>query len=262
MKGLWSRASTMLRGALAAGGTLVLAALMFFGYVLLDDVAGIGGRGSGSAGGATVSGTEISGLLDTLVIADEASMKGYDRDKFPHWEDNDPEHGFGDEYTQYSSCTTRDVMLLRDATGAVTLDPTTCDLTVGPDGGWRDEYGFTDRKTGALLPYKWITEPSDVDAEHIVALAEAWRSGAEKLDTATRRNIANDAINLEASDPSANRSKGDQDVADYLPPGQFRCEYVQRYVNIKVKYALTVDSAEHTALRSVVNDCIDKGEFT
>src|SRR5690606_40919043 len=79
--------------------------------------------------------------------------------------------------------------MLRDAEDEVTLDPTTCELKVGADGGWRDEYGTLDRKTGALKPYKWITDPSGVDAEHIVALAEAWRSGADKLDKDTRRRI-------------------------------------------------------------------------
>lgn len=261
MKGLWSRASAALRGVVAAVSAIVLAAVLFVGYVFVEELTGSGGRGSGPTGGATISSGEINALFDDLVVAAEAPMKGYRREEFPHWDNNEPEHGFGDEYAKYLRCTTREVMLLRDAVGSVTLDPKTCEFNIGADGGWRDEYGMADRKTGELQPYKWITDPSGVDAEHIVALAEAWRSGAGKLDKDTRRRIANDALNLEASDPSANRSKGDQDIADYLPPGKFRCEYIQRYLSVKVKYALTVDSDEHTALRTAMDECINRGEF-
>ncbi len=214
-----------------------------------------------SAAAATFSGRDVNDLFGKLVVAQEASMTGYSREKFPHWDQDTAEHGFGDRFAQYAKCTTREVMMLRDATGSVTLDAATCKLTVGKDGGWRDRYGVMDAKTGKLKPYKWITDPAGVDAEHIVPLAEAWRSGAQAVDTDTRRNIANDAINLVASDPSANRSKGDQDAANYLPPGVFHCEYVQRYIRIKVKYALTVDAAEQKALRTAVDDCLHKGEF-
>ncbi|MCM6775249.1 HNH endonuclease family protein [Nocardia sp. CDC159] len=204
---------------------------------------------------------EISDLLTKLVVAPEAPMTGYSRDQFPHWDTNIPAHGFGPEFAQYSKCTTREVMMLRDAEGAVRLDPKTCDLTVGKGGGWRDRYGVIDRKTGKLAPYKFITDPKGVDAEHIVPLAEAWRSGAAARDENTRRDIANDALNLVASDPSANRSKGDQDAANYLPPGKFRCAYVAHYIKVKVKYALTVDPAEQTALRAAVDDCARRGGF-
>ncbi|NUS44026.1 MAG: HNH endonuclease [Mycobacteriaceae bacterium] len=188
-------------------------------------------------------------------------MAGYSREKFPHWDTDKPEHGFGEQFAQYSRCTTREVMLLRDAVGTVRLDPKTCDFSVRSGGGWRDQYGVPDKKGGDLKPYKWTTEPKNMDADHIVALAEAWRSGADKLDENVRRRIANDALNLVASDPTANRSKGDQDPSTYLPPGKFRCEYVDRYVQVKVKYGLSVDQAEQTALRAAVDTCIRQGGF-
>ncbi|WP_067821226.1 HNH endonuclease family protein [Nocardia inohanensis] len=207
------------------------------------------------------SATEIKALLGKLKVADELPMTGYSREQFPHWDTNKPEHGFGDAYAAYSKCTTREVMLLRDATGSVKLDPATCKFTVGKDGGWRDQYGVPDKKTNELKPYKFITDSSGVDIDHIVALAEAWRSGAAKMDEDTRRNIANDAVNLSPSDPTANRSKGDQDAANYLPPGNFRCGYVGRYLQVKVKYGLNVDSKEQAALKTAVQDCIDRGGF-
>lgn len=242
------------RKILALCGTILVAVILAVGYVVVEDWLGSDGKESGPRGG-TVAASELTGLLAQVKQAPELPMAGYSREEFPHWDRNKPEHGFGDEFAQYSKCTTREVMMLRDAIGPVTLDPKTCDLTIGKDGGWQDEYGFLDRKTGALKPYKFMADAAGVDAEHIVALAEAWRSGASSMDIDTRRRIANDAINLEASDPSANRSKGDQDAANYLPPGKFRCNYLGRYLQIKVKYALAADPDELAALRVAVETC-------
>ncbi|WP_254699029.1 HNH endonuclease family protein [Rhodococcus sp. SGAir0479] len=248
-----------MRRFLAVLGSVCLAVIMAVGYVLIDKWTAPDGGGSGGAPSPTLPAGELTGLLAQVVVAPELPMTGYSREEFPHWDLNTPEHGFGADFAQYARCTTRDVMMLRDAVGPVQLDPKSCELTVGSGGGWQDEYGFIDRKTGALKPYKFMTESSAVDAEHIVALAEAWRSGAAKLDENTRRNIANDAVNLVAADPSANRSKGDQDAANYLPPGKFRCAYVGRYLQVKVKYGLSVDSAEQAALRTAVDDCVREG---
>ncbi|WP_067686001.1 HNH endonuclease family protein [Nocardia jejuensis] len=220
-----------------------------------------GGSGNPAPTGAVAVGSDVTASVNKLVVAEELSMSGYSREKFPHWDTNPQSHGFDAKFAQYSKCTTRDVMMLRDSTGSVTLDPKTCDLKVGKGGGWQDQYGVLDAKTGKLKPYKFITDPAGVDAEHIVPLAEAWRSGASKFDEATRQNIANDAINLIASDPSANRSKGDQDAAHYLPPGAFRCGYLDHYVQIKIKYNLTVDNDELKALRTAVDDCVKQGGF-
>ncbi|MGW4352995.1 HNH endonuclease family protein [Nocardia sp. NPDC004582] len=216
-------------------------------------------RGAQPAGSAK----EINALLGKLKVADELPMTGYSRERFPHWDTEKPEHGFGDSFAQYSRCTTREVVLIRDATGPVKLDPSSCKFSgLGATAGWRDQYGVMDKKTNALKPYKWTTDSSGLDIDHIVALAEAWRSGAAKLDDDTRRHIANDALNLVISDPTANRSKGDQDPSSYLPPGNFRCAYIGHYIQVKLKYGLNVDTKEQSALQAAVKDCISKGEFT
>lgn len=233
--------------------TIVLAIALAIGYVVVEDW--LAGEDQGATPAVAVDTSEFPALLAQLRVGPESPMTGYSRDEFPHWDRNNPEHGFGPEFEQYSRCTSRDVMLLRDAVGSVLLDPVTCKLTIGADGGWLDQYGFIDRKTGEMKPYKWMTDSTGVDAEHIVPLAEAWRSGAGDLDVDARRRIANDALNLEASDPSANRSKGDQDPSTYLPPGNFRCEYTGRYMQVKVKYGLAVNPEELAALTAAVDDC-------
>ncbi|NLG55254.1 MAG: HNH endonuclease [Rhodococcus sp.] len=255
--GSGGRLSPATRKLLSVLASVVLAILISVAYLLIDEWLASDDQPHEPDSIAVAD--DLLELVDTLTVRKEAPMDGYNRDAFRHWDLNRPEHGFGAEYEHYSRCTSRDVMLLRDAVGPVTLDPQSCTFTIGADGGWRDEYGFIDRKTGELRPYKWMTAPSDVDAEHIVALAEAWRSWAARFDDDTRRRIANDALNLAASDPSANRSKGDLDAGNYLPPGTFRCTYVDRYLRVKVKYGLTVDTAEHSALRTAAEDCITRG---
>jgi len=245
----------------AAVAVPILIVIVLAGGYFLEGRSSTTDPAADAADAPSAAAADVQSALDRLPVRTEVAMTGYSREKFPHWDDNAPEHGFGPEFAQYSKCTTREVMMLRDASGEVTLDPKTCDLTIGKGGGWQDTYGVMDAKTGKLKPYKFITESSGVDAEHIVPLAEAWRSGAKSLDTDTRRRIANDAQNLIASDPSANRSKGDQDPADYLPPGSFRCGYISQYVQVKLKYGLSVDKDEQTALRTAVDDCIKRGEF-
>ncbi|MFC3966461.1 HNH endonuclease family protein [Nocardia jiangsuensis] len=253
--------SPVRRGARRAFAVVVplLVAGVLTGCTATEQPGAPGKQGPVSSAG--VPAADATALLGQLKVAPEAEMAGYDRDKFPHWDTAPLDHGFGPEFAQYAKCTTRDVMMLRDATGPVTLDPKSCELSIGREGGWHDHYGVVDRKTGKLKPYAFITDPSKVDAEHIVPLAEAWRSGAGAKDLETRRAIANDATNLAASDPTANRSKGDQDVSSYLPPGEFRCTYVVHYLRIKVKYGLTVDSAEQAALKTAIDDCVSRGGF-
>lgn len=244
---------------LAGGLPLLLVAVMSAGC---GSFGGVPGPEAGKAGAISlVSSKDVLDRFNQLKLAPEAPMTGYSREQFPHWDTNKPEHGFGSQFASYAKCTTREVMLLRDASGPVSLDPQSCQITVGNGGGWRDHYGVMDRKTGQLRPYKFITDPKGVDAEHIVPLAEAWRSGAAGKTVDDRRNLANDAINLVASDPSANRTKGDQDPSDYLPPGEFHCPYVDHYVQIKLKYGLTIDDKEQKALRSAIDDCTKRGEF-
>ncbi|MGW4244908.1 HNH endonuclease family protein [Nocardia sp. NPDC004722] len=262
------RSSPALRRALKAALSLLFVVALAVVTVLIEKHTGTGKPESSGppapSGPVQPAGSakEISALLGKLKVADEQPMTGYSRDRFPHWDTEKPEHGFGDDFAQYSRCTTRDVVLLRDATGPVKLDPASCKLSVGSNGGWRDQYGVMDKKTNALKPYKWTTDSSALDIDHIVALAEAWRSGASKFDDDTRRHIANDALNLVVSDPTANRSKGDQDPSSYIPPGNFRCAYIGHYIQVKVKYGLNVDTKEQAALQTAVQECVTKGGFT
>ena len=52
---------------------------------------------------------------------------------------------------------------------------------------------------------------------------------------------------------NVNESKGDQDLAEWLPPRTaFQCEYVRAWIDVKKHYSLTIDSAEKTAASNVL----------
>ncbi|NDZ80615.1 HNH endonuclease [Streptomyces sp. SID10853] len=177
-----------------------------------------------------VSAATARTYLSSLTVAAEGSSSGYSRDKFPHW------------ITQSGACDTREVVLKRDGTNVV--QSSTCAAT---SGSWYSEYD------GAT----W-TASSDVDIDHMVPLAEAWRSGASSWTTAQRQAYANDLTRpqLIAVTDNVNQSKGDKDPAKWLPPrAAYKCTYVRAWVEVKHYYKLTVDSAEKTALQGVLNGC-------
>jgi hypothetical protein len=168
--------------------------------------------------------------LTALTVAAESHASTYDRDLFPHW------------ITITGSCNTREQVLKRDGTGVVVNS--SCAAT---SGSWRSPYD------GAT----W-TNPSDIDIDHMVPLAEAWQSGAWAWTTARRQTYANDlgGPELWAVTDNVNQSKGDQDPATWQPPlSSFRCTYARAWIQVKWFYNLTVDNAEKSALNSMLATC-------
>ncbi|MBF6328121.1 HNH endonuclease [Nocardia transvalensis] len=170
------------------------------------------------------------GMLQALTVSGEGTMSGYSREKFPHWS------------TTSGDCDTRETVLQRDGTG-VKVDAQ-CRPTTGT---WHSPY---DNKT--------VTDPSGVDIDHVVPLAEAWRSGAREWGTAQREKFANDLAGpqLIAVTASSNRQKGDQDPSQWLPPNlAYRCTYAQMWVAVKSAWHLTLQRTEKDALSTVLRNC-------
>ncbi|MEV0034864.1 HNH endonuclease family protein [Streptomyces sp. NPDC056909] len=177
-----------------------------------------------------VSAATARSYLGQLTVRAEGSTSGYSRDLFPHW------------ITQSGSCDTRETVLKRDGTSVV--QNSSCAAT---SGSWYSQYD------GAT----W-SAASDVDIDHMVPLAEAWTSGASGWSTSQRQSFANDLTRpqLIAVTDNVNQSKSDRDPAEWLPPRTaYRCTYVRAWVQVKYYYNLTVDSAEKSALQSVLNGC-------
>ena len=92
--------------------------------------------------------------------------------------------------------------------------------------------------------------------DHVVALGDAWQSGAQSLTLTTRTLFGNDPYNLLAVDGSLNEQKGDANAASWLPPnGSYRCQYVARQVGVKVKYGLSVTAPERDSIARVLATC-------
>jgi hypothetical protein len=168
--------------------------------------------------------------LTALTVATEGSSSGYSRDLFPHW------------ITISGACNTRETVLKRDGTSVVTNS--SCAAT---SGRWYSPYD------GAT----W-TAAADVDIDHVVPLAEAWRSGASSWTTTKRQSFANDLTRpqLIAVTDNVNQSKGDQDPSTWQPSvSSYRCTYAKMWIAVKHAWALRLQSAEKTALQSMLNTC-------
>jgi hypothetical protein len=165
-----------------------------------------------------------------LVVAEDKTT-GYNRSLFKHWIDADKD-----------SCNTRAEVLIEEAVVKPKIGPR-CKLT---GGKWLSSY---DGKT--------ITNASQLDVDHLVPLAEAWRSGAWKWTAEQRQAFANDLDNSEALIAvtlSTNRSKGDKDPSSWMPK-ETQCNYVESWISIKSKYVLSVDEKEKIALTQLIRDC-------
>lgn len=174
---------------------------------------------------------DAAALPALLVVAAETTTPAYDRDLFEHWIDAD-----GD------GCNTRYEVLIEESTTPVSIGDG-CFLT---GGTWVSPYdGFS------------ASSPTEIEIDHVVALAEAWRSGASGWSDAERRAFANDIdvpFMLTAASTTANQSKADKDPAEWLPTnGAYTCEYVIGWTLAKYRWSLTVDAAELASLQSLLS---------
>lgn len=153
---------------------------------------------------------------------------------------------FGDGWTTTGGCDTRNVILHRDLTNTV-ID-TNCTITKGT---------IDDPYTGKVIEFtRGSSSSSAVQIDHVVALSDAWQTGAQQLGTDTRISMANDPLELLAVDGPANQQKSDGDTATWLPSNKaFRCQYVARQIAVKQKYSLWVTQPEHDVMQSTLGSC-------
>ena len=166
----------------------------------------------------------------TLTIAND-QIGGYSRSLFKHWIDVDK-----------NGCNTRYEVLIAEAIVKPKVGAR-CYLT---GGRWRSSYDG-----------KIFTNPTGLDIDHMVPLAEAWRSGAWAWTAAQRMDFANDLEDprsLIAVTASLNRSKGDRDVAGWLPL-RAQCNYISNWIAVKWRFDLTVDPIEGEFLKTKITSC-------
>ena len=158
---------------------------------------------------------------------------GYDRDLFADWYDADRD-----------GCNTRKEVLIAES-----LDPVQIGSGCSISGGrWFSIYDNVE-----------TTDASSFHIDHVVALSEAWDSGAWNWNADQRKAFANDLDQpffLIAVTGSSNSSKGADDPAEWMPPNaSYHCTYVRIWIEIKRAWDLSVDQAEHDYLARKLASC-------
>lgn len=183
---------------------------------------------------ATVHPSLARDILHRLEVKGRAPKTGYERTQF------------GDGWLLVGSCDMRNIILNRDLMDASVND--TCKVTSGV---------LADPYTGTTVTFTRGKDTSDiVQIDHVVALSNAWQTGAQQLSVEQRIAFANDPLELLAVDGNANQAKGDGDAATWLPANKtFRCQYVARQIAVKYKYSLWVTGPEKEAMLRVLESC-------
>jgi hypothetical protein len=183
-------------------------------------------------------------VLSTLPVKGRAPKTGYDRAQFGSaWTDDVAVQG------GHNGCDTRNDVLRRDLR-RIHLKPGTYGCVV-LTGRLADPY------TGTTIAFtRGVGTSSEVQIDHVVALSNAWQTGAQQLSATRRQNLAGDPLNLWAVQGRANMQKQDGDAATWLPSNKaIRCLYVARQVAVKQRYGLWVTPPERDAIARILGRC-------
>lgn len=169
-------------------------------------------------------------LLAEINVVAEPYRTGYSRDLFTHWVDAD-----GD------GCDTRREVLVAEAL----VTPKNC---FSDTGSWFSIYDSVTTKNAQKF-----------DVDHVVALAEAWDSGAATWTASRREAFANDLDSpwsLVAVTASSNRTKSDKDISNWKPTKKAgRCFLATATVITKWRWSLSVDQMEFATLKAELANC-------
>jgi hypothetical protein len=179
---------------------------------------------------------EAKALLATLPVKGRAPKTGYDR-----------EEQFGSAWLDVDAngCDTRNDILQRDLTNIELRDA--CIVVRGI---------LDDPYSGQRMAFVRGPDSADVQIDHVVALSNAWQTGAQQLTYAERVSFANDPLGLLAVDGDLNQQKGAGDAATWLPPNRsFWCEYVAIQVLVKERWALWLTPPEHATIDRILTGC-------
>ena len=181
-------------------------------------------------------------VIQAQITKGRAAKTGYTRDQFgPAWADVDR-----------NGCDTRNDILKRDLVNEVFKEKTNgCTVLTG---------ALVDPFSGETINFvQGAKTSSEVQIDHVVALSNAWQTGAFKLTADQRKAFANDPLNLLAVKGKLNSQKGDGDAATWLPPlKSFRCDYVSRQIAVKIKYKLWFTAPEKEAMIRILKTCPEK----
>lgn len=169
-------------------------------------------------------------VLATIPQARE-QQSGYQRSLFKHWSDLDRD-----------GCSTREEVLIAESLTNAQVDAYGCKVIAGD---WYSPYNN-----------QRYSYPADVDIDHVVALKEAWDSGAHSWSASKREQFANDLSDgrsLIAVKDSENQSKSDKDPSNWLPKNSaYLCTYLADWVAIKARWGLSMDTSEWGRIKNLL----------
>ena len=217
--------------AMVAGAIGIVAATGAGGYIAgtstVQDVQGFEPVYTVSKQNLKEAKTKLSSLE---VRSDTANIPDYDSKTMPEW-------------SRSNGCSTR-YNLLAGKLESANADRASCKITSGT---------IFDYYTGSLLAYNRRTNGGGIDIDHIVAKGDAWESGGYAWSNDEWKTYINDSNVLIATSANINRSKGDKNAAEWLPPNEdYWCKYVTDQINIKSEYHLSVTADEKSTIERIL----------
>jgi hypothetical protein len=202
--------------------------------IAISTVASVTSEASVAAQPQKFVANDAKSVLASIKVENEYKS-GYRRSLFVHWSDLDG-----------NGCDTREEVLKRDSISKPQVDPYRCYVVAG------DWYSKYDGKT--------LSDRSDVDIDHVVALKEAWESGAWAWSMSQRQAFANDLTDrrtLIAVTDRVNASKSDKDPSNWMPPlKSYWCTYLGDWISVKARWGLSMDQSEFGRIKNLLaSDC-------
>ncbi|WP_219470053.1 HNH endonuclease family protein [Nonomuraea rhizosphaerae] len=217
--------------ALLAGGVLIVS--LFAGTKSTPATAASPlGNASGTLPGLAAISTDVDrakarALIKDLRVKGRGAGTGYERIRYG---DNWADTATGVPYAR-NGCRTRDDLLARDGRDVRYRSGSRCEVV---------SLRLADPYTGRVI--EWSKDRADeIQVDHVVPLAYAWKMGAPRWPMSRRVDFANDPLNLLPVDGDANEQKDASGPASWLPPQRhIRCAYVTRFAQVALKYDLPV----------------------
>ncbi len=202
--------------------------------IAISSVAHVNGETTKAAEPQKFVANDAKSVLASIKVENEYKS-GYRRSLFVHWSDLDG-----------NGCDTREEVLKRDSISKPQVDPYRCYVVAG------DWYSKYDGKN--------LSDRSDVDIDHVVALKEAWDSGAWAWSMSQRQAFANDLTDrrtLIAVTDRVNASKSDKDPSNWMPPlKSYWCTYLGDWISVKARWGLSMDQSEFGRIKNLLaSDC-------
>jgi hypothetical protein len=198
--------------------------------IAISSVAYLNGETTMAAKPQKFVANDAKSVLASIRVENEYKS-GYRRSLFVHWSDLDG-----------NGCDTREEVLKRDSISKPQVDPYRCYVVAG------DWYSKYDGKT--------LSDRSDVDIDHVVALKEAWDSGAWAWSMSQRQAFANDLTDrrtLIAVTDRVNASKSDKDPSNWMPPlKSYWCTYLGDWISVKARWGLSMDQSEFGRIKNLL----------